>query len=245
MGKALFAVVLLALVGTARCYNADLAGGLSGLPVVGGIVSPQPAAPAYVAAMGTPAALNLPEADLTQVFPLEFDEPYDEAKAKARAAFFDSYLPAARTAAGFAEVCKRASSAVGADRSANTELGALACSADPSVTRLQRFALRILEAEAETYAWAKGQPGASTGAIASRQGEIRVLCETDITAREGATGPLADACSAALDTAYLAGDAKATHDSLAKAYGFVATEIARRDPKTAPEPASFDPVTQP
>ena len=44
ISKGLWALVLLAFLGTARCYNADLAGAVGGLPIVGAIVQP-PQAP--------------------------------------------------------------------------------------------------------------------------------------------------------------------------------------------------------
>ncbi len=236
MGKAGLLLVALSLFLSARCYNADMVGALGGLPIVGPMVSPPPATPGYVRAMGTPAPATLPEADPAKWFTADASTaPYDAT----RWSVIQSYLANASTQPGWAEVCKKISGSAGAGRSDNPQLGALACSADPSVTRLQALAIDILRAQAATALWISGAPGGSPGAIQGAQGEIRVFCATDVTSREGAESPLVHACAKALDTAYVAGDARATFTALGEAYTAVATEIATRDPKVAQEPAYF------
>lgn len=236
MGKAGLLLVALSLFLSARCYNADMVGALGGLPIVGPMVSPPAATPGYVASMGTPAATSLPDTDPAKWFaPDAAADPYDATKWTA----IQAYLANASTQAGWAEVCKKIAGSAGADRSANPQLGALACSADASVTRLQTLAIDILRAQAVTALWIKGAPGGSLGAIQGVQGEIRVFCTTDVASREEAGSPLVQACAKALDTAYVTGDAKATFTALGDAYTLVATEIATRDPKTAQEPAYF------
>ena len=236
MGKAGLLLVALSLFLSARCYNTDMVGALGGLPIVGPMVSPPPATPGYVNTMGTPAATTLPEADPAKWFAADASaDPYDATKWTA----IQAYLANASTQAGWAEVCKKIAGSAGADRSASPQLGALACSADASVTRLQTLAVGILRAQAATALWIKGAPGGSLGAIQGVQGEVRVFCATDVTGREGADSPLVQACAKALDTAYISGDARATFTALNDAYTLAATELAKRDPKTAQEPAYF------
>lgn len=237
MGKAGLLLVVLSLFLSARCYNADMVGALGGLPIVGPMVSPPPATPGYVTAMGTPATTTLPDTDPAKWFVTDAStDPYDATKWTA----IQAYLANASTQVGWAEVCKKVAGSAGADRSAKAQLGALACSADPSVTRLQTLAVDILRAQAVTALWIKGAPGGSLGAIQGVQGEIRIFCATDITSREGADSPLVQACAKALDTSYVSGDARATFTAFGDAYTLAATEIAKRDPKTAQEPAYFD-----
>lgn len=238
MGKVLYLIVLFSLLGTARCYNADLAASLSTVPVVGPMISPPPAPPpAYVAAIGTPAATTLPEIDFKKWFPT--DPAADPLDPVMWAAIRD-FVSTARTEAGWTEACKKVTAAAGADRAAAANLGPLACSADPSVTNVQGFATAILAIQAEVALWVKGAPGSSIGAIQGKQGELRLLCSADSLRRQGTPdGPFAQACAKALETAYMAGDGKATFTAVSEGYTLVAAEIATRDPKIAPDPAFF------
>ena len=239
MGK--FAILGLAgvMLLMARCYNADLEASLGSLPIVGAMVSPPPAAPAYVASIGKPAANTFPESDLKSWFAADAKDPLAVDTWRAIA----SFAAIAGTKAGWAEACKKATEAAGAERASNPALGALACSADGTVTAIQRFAVGLLAMRAEVALYIRAVPGSSTSAIQARQGELRLLCSVDAVARQGGTGSaLATACSQALETAYLTGDAPATFATLAAAYTSVAADIAARDPKTAPEPGYFEPV---
>ncbi len=233
--KALFALVLFAFLGTARCHNVDLAAALGGLPVVGPMVQPPALPPAYVKAIGTPAATALPESDFSTWFPAEAPpDPYS-AKLWNEIGLFASI---AQTQAGWTEGCKKVSGVAGSDRAANPRLGALACSSDPTVTQFQQFAVHLLGAQATVALWIKGE--LSTSAIHARQAEIRVLCSTSIVARQGpGETPWSQACAKALDASYLAGNAPATFTALAEAYVLAATEIAKLDPKVAAEPGYF------
>jgi len=238
VGKILYLIVALSLLGTARCYNADLAASLSTVPIVGPMISPPPPPPpAYVSAIGTPAPPTLAEIDFKKWFPA--DATADQFDPVMWAAIRD-FLSTTRTEAGWSEACKKVSAAAGADRAAAKNIGPLACSADPSVTNVQGFATAILAVQAEVALWVKGAPGSSIGAIQGRQGELRLLCSADSLRRQGTPdGPFAQACAKALETAYATGDGKATFTTLNAAYTLVATEIAKRDPKVAPEPAFF------
>ena len=232
MGKFGILLVALMMVGTVKCYGADL----SGLPFVTSKAAPVPA-PAYVAAIGTPAAIQLPEIDFTKWFTVEATaDPYNVTTWQQ----VDTFVAVAHTQAGWTEACKKAASAAGADRATNAEVGVLACSADPSVTPIQQFAVQILGTRAEVALWIRGVPGHSVGGIAGRQGELRLACAVDVIARQGgADSAYAQACKLALATAYVTGDGKATFDALGEAYKLVATEVAKRDPKIASEPAYF------
>jgi hypothetical protein len=237
VSKLLFAVVVLALFGTVRCYNADLARSLSGVPVVGAMISPPPATPKYVSSMGTPAATKLPETDLKKWFPADAAaDPLDTVMWGA----IRDFLSNSGTQAGWAEACKVASAAAGPDRATTPAIGALACSADPSVTALQPFATAILAARAEVALWMKGAPGSSIGAIQGRQGELRLLCQPETLGRLGGTaGPFGQACAKALDVTYLTGDGAVTFTAMGDAYTLVAAEVAKRDPKTVDAPVFF------
>lgn len=232
-------VVLLALFGTVRCYNADFASSLGGLPVVGPMVAPPAVSPAYVSAIGKPAASALPETDFAKWFPAETPaDPYAPALWTA----IDAYMTVAGTQAGWAEVCKKVNAAAGADRAANPLLGALACSDDGSVTQFQRFSVEVLAMRASVALWLKGAPGGAIGAVQGRQGELRLLCGSSLIARQGAAAsPWPGACAKALDLAYLTNDGAATFAALGEAYSIAATEIARLDPTIDPEPGYFGP----
>ncbi|MBK9341488.1 MAG: hypothetical protein IPN07_00275 [Dehalococcoidia bacterium] len=154
ISKGLWALVLVAFLGTARCYNADLAGAVGGLPIVGAIVQPPQAPPEYVKAIGTPAPAVLPETDYATWFPAEAPtDPYSTTVWKAVLQF----VSATGTRAGWAEACKAVSTAAGTDRAANPRLGAIACSGDATVTEMQQFALHLLGAQASVALWIKGR----------------------------------------------------------------------------------------
>jgi hypothetical protein len=234
--KGLFALVLLAFIGTARCYNADLASAFGGLPIVGPIVQPTQPVPAYVKAIGTPAPATLPEADYATWFPAEAPEdPYSAVTWKQ----VDLFVPIASSTAGWAEACKAVNAIAGTGRAANPKLGALACSADATVTQMQQFAIQVLWTQASIALWMKGELNGSVSAIQARQGEIRVSCATGVVARQGADSPWAEVCAKALDAAYLSGDGPASFAALAEAYLAAATEIARLDPEIDGEPGYF------
>lgn len=240
----MYAFVVLALLGSAKCYNADLAQSLSGVPVVGAMIAPPPSVPAYVNAIGTAAPNSLPATDPKTWFPAD---PATDAYDPTTWTAIRDFLANTGTQAGFTEACKKITDAVGADRAASPALGALACSADPSVTAVQAFPLAILAIRAEVALWVKGAPGSSIGAIEARQSEFRLLCTTDTILRLGGpTGPFGAACTKAMDTSYLAGDGAATFAAVADAYAAVTAEIAKRDPKTAAAPVYFgDAVKKP
>ena len=237
VGKIGLIVVVLALFSTIRCYNADLAASLGGLPIVGPMIDPPAVAPAYVKTIGTPAAQALPEADFTAWFPADpATDPYNPALWTV----IDAHMFAAGTQAGWAEVCKKLAGAAGADRAANPQLGALACSDNGTVTQLQRFAVGVLAARASVALWLTGAPGGTIGAIQGRQGELRVLCTSSVVSRQGpANGPWQQACTKALDAAYLTNDGAATFAALGAAYTLAAAELARLDPTIDQEPGYF------
>ena len=242
MGKAVFALILVMFLGTARCYNADFAGTAAGLPIVGAMVQPQATTPAYVKAIGTAAPARLPAADLSKWFPANATDPYDPVMWQS----VRDVLAFTGTQDGFTQVCKLATTAAGANRTAHPGVGALACSADPSVTGEQPFAVKLLQARAELALWVKGAPGSSVHAIGGVQGEIAVLCGGDAIARNGgATSPFGQACAKAADTAYLNGDAKTTFTALGDAFTLIAGDIAAKDPKVAAQPAFFGSVPTP
>lgn len=241
MKKALFGLLLLSLLGTARCYNADLAGALGGVPIIGGMVVPQAATPAYLQAIGTPAAVEPPEVDFAIWFA---DDPPANAAASATWQQMELVAAIGATESGWVEICKKAAEAVGADRAASPLAGALACSTDETVTQMQRFALELLGARAAAGLWMRGDR--PIAGIQGRQGELRVSCATLAIARQGPGGnPWAQACSLAMDASYLAGDGPATLDALINAYRLVADEIARLDPEVEQEPAYFRPPPAP
>lgn len=233
-------LVALLLAGTARCYRSDPAATIAGLPIVGAIVNPPPTTPAYVDTIGTPAANPLLETDLATWFDPAAEDPYDVARWQQIRAF----VAAMGTKDGFAEGCKQAATAAGADRAAKPEIGALGCSDDGTITQLQRFAVQELALEAEVVLWYRGVPGASVGAIESRQAEVRLACSYDVVARQGPSSPFAQACALALGTAYREGDAPATLTALGEAYRLTAGELARLDPTIEQEPGYFEPAAK-
>lgn len=225
------------MLGSARCYNADLATALGGLPIVGPMVQPPQPVPQYVKSIGTPAPATPPEADYAAWFPAEAPtDPYTVAVWKQ----VESFVPVAGTKAGWTEACKAVAAKAGADRAANPRLGALACSNDPTVTQMQQFALHLLGAQASVALWVKGELNGSTGAIQARQAELRVFCATSVISRQGpAETPWSQACAKALDPGYLSGNPQATFTALGEAYLLAANEIARLDPTIDPEPGYF------
>ena len=150
------ALVALSLLATSKCYNADLAQSLSGVPIVGAMIAPPAAAPAYVDTIGTPAPTSLPDTDPKTWFPTDATaDPYNPTTWTA----IRDFLANTGNEAGFTEACKKITDAVGADRTSEPVLGALACSEDPSVTALQAFPLALLSLQAEVALWLKDAPG--------------------------------------------------------------------------------------
>jgi len=235
--KALFGLILLSFVGTARCYNADFASALGGLPIVGPIVVPPAPVPDYLRAIGTPAAATLPEAQYDTWFPAEAPEdPYSVEVWRQ----VQEFVAIAGSKTGWAEGCKAVGAVAGSDRTANARLGALACSSDATVTQMQQFALQLLGTEASVALWIKGEPNGSTGAIQARQAELRILCTTSVIARQGPEATTwAEACTKAMDASYLTGDGPATFAAIGDAYSLVADELARLDPEIDQEPGYF------
>ncbi len=245
MGKFAILAVALVLLSTARCYNADYESALGGVPLVGALINPPEPVPVYIDAIGKAAANTLPESDPKTWFGLA---GATDASAGARDAYdvarwrdVATIAEVAGTQAGWAEVCKKVSTAAGAERTAEPKLGAMACSANGTVTALQRAAVGLLAMQAQVALYLRGVPGASVAAIGARQGELRVVCDTDVIGRLGGPGtPYGEACAKALEMDYLAGDAKATFAALDAAYAALAAEIAALDPKTADEPGYFE-----
>ncbi len=235
--KALFALILLAFLGTARCYNADLAAAFGAVPIVGAMVQPPDAAPAYLKAVGTPAPSTLPESDPATWFPAEPPaDPYNAALWRD----IKLFATIAQTQQGWTDACKKISGAVGEDRTANPKLGALACSSDPTVTQFQQFAVHLLATQASLALWVKGETDGTLAAVQARQGELRVLCTTSVVARQGPPDTAwSKACAKGLDASYLKGDGPTTFTALGDAYALVAAEIVKLDPKVAQEPGYF------
>lgn len=233
-------VLALAFLATARCYTGDLVAGVAAIPIVGPIVVPSPV-PAYVAAIGTPAPLELPNTDPKTWFPAP-DGPATKESDWEQMALAAA---AARTPAGWAAFCAKATAAVreltGNPETARVDsplLGALACSEDPSVTLVQRLALDLFALRAVVVLWSLGAPNANIAAIQARQAALRLTC-AGLPAGVIDPAAVANACTAGLDTGYLAGDAKATIDAVEAAYAAVAGAIAARDPAVAEQPGAF------
>lgn len=234
--KALFGLILLSFVGTARCYNADFASALGGLPIVGPMVVPPSPVPEYLKAIGTPAAATLPEAKYDTWFPAEAaEDPYSVDTWQQ----VQKFVAIAGSKAGWAEGCKAVGAVAGSDRTANARLGALACSSDATVTQMQQFAIHLLGTQASVALWIKGEPNGSTGAIQARQAELRILCTTSVIARQGPEATWAEACTKSTDANYLTGNGPATFAAIGEAYSLVADELARLDPEIDQEPGYF------
>lgn len=242
VGKYLTFGVALLLMFTARCYNADMESAMASVPIVGAMFAPADPAPAYVDTIGTPAETKLPEADLATWFADDAEDPFDIPTWRGMADF----VAAMGTADGFAQACKAAAGAVGGERSANPQLGALACSDNGTVTQLQRFAIEVIALQAELVFWYRGAPGSSVGAIEARQGEVRLMCGFDIVSRQGGPDSVyGQACAKALDGSYRDGDPLTTFDEVAAAYLLVAEDIAARDPSVEQEPGYFGAAKKP
>ncbi|MDZ7727492.1 MAG: hypothetical protein U5Q44_04455 [Dehalococcoidia bacterium] len=237
MTKVLIGVVALLLLATASCYQLDV----EDSPVAA-LLFPAPEAPEpeYADDIGTPADVELPQDIDFEGWFLPEDERGPDVDEHARLTAMAAFHAEGQTTTGWAEVCPLASQATGDDRIANPEIGALACSDDPYVTLLQRFAVHLLGTQAHTALWMRGAPGYSVASIESRQAEMRLMCTVEVIARRGGEdSPYARACTLALDEAYQEGDAEATLEALDEAYGLLAEEIAAIDPTVAAEPAFY------
>ena len=237
MGKYLVLVVVLLMAGAALASTIRVEQ-VEANPLVALVFpSTSPPPPGYVESIGVPARADPPEADYASWFDAEAErDPLDVTTWQEVAAV----APAARSEDGWAEVCSEAGDALALDRVDEPLLGALGCSEDPSVTRVQQFAMQILDTQAHLALWIRGAPGFSLANVQARQGEVRLQCAVEVVAREGGDdSPYAAACALALDTAYLAGDGLATFEALAAAYALVAGEIAARDPDISAEPGFF------
>jgi hypothetical protein len=147
-------------------------------------------------------------------------------------------MAAGGTPAGWAELCKKAGSSAGPDRTAKPEPGALACSSDAAVTELQRFAVQLLAAQAEAKLWQRGATGHDDGSLAARLSEVRNSCVNGLPARQGgAESAYGKACALALDGLTTPLDAADLFDSLGQAYSLVAADLAERDATIDAEPA--------
>ncbi len=230
MSKIPLVVLGLLLLGVLRLQSAGF-GWAEGL--LGGGAAAAPAA-AYLDSIGTAAPVALADAiDFTGWFPAA-TEPRESPVWRA----IDAAAVEAGTPAGWAALCAQASAAVGADRTADPQLGALACSADVAVTGLQSFALQVLATQAAVALWMTGEPGFVASTIDGRQGELRLACEAGLLPPHDVDSSLGQACIAALDLAWQSGDGDTTLASLETAYSAIASEIALRDPETDLEPAS-------
>lgn len=237
MAKVLIGAVVLLLLGTASCYQLDI----EDSPVAA-LVFPAPTAPEseYAQDIGTPADIELPgDIDFEAWFAGddELDQDVDrDALLRAMVAFHSE----GQTPGGWAQVCQLASQAAGDDREAEPGMGALACSDDPYVTLIQRFALQLLGTQAHVELWMRGAPGFGISSIEGRQGEIRVMCSVEVIARAGGEdSPYAEACELALDLSYEDGDGPATREAIRQAYDIVADEIAAIDPTIDDAAASY------
>ncbi len=228
-------VLALLFLSTARCATADLAAGVGAVPFLGPMLVPPPPTPAYITAIGTPAPAEPVEPDFAAWFPAEGGWQ------AVRAADWQAMLVAAAAAGtpdGWKAFCAKAAGAAGADRAAAPLPGALACSADPSVTALQRVALALFDLRAALGLWLVGAPNGSVGAIQARQASLRLLCATAAPGRLDAAA-LAEACAKGLDTGYLEGRGPETMAAVEAAYAGYAAALAQADPQTAAEPAVF------
>ena len=234
VGKIGILALALVLLGTSRCYaNTDWEN--AKIPFLSGGAGAT--TPESVGAIGKPAEPALPETDFARWFSTDAAaDPLDPVVWKAIDAFFAS----ASTFAGWADACKKAGTAAGADRTAKPKLGALACSDNANVTLIQQFALQLLGTQAEVALWVRGVPGHGTAGIAGRQGELRLMCAVDVVGREGGTvSPFAEACTKALDQSYRTGGGATTFTVLGEAYTLIASEIAKRDPTIDAEAVTF------
>jgi len=234
VGRLGIIAVVLALLGAGRCYTANWDDAAASLPFAQAGAPP----PKSLESIGKPAAPTIPDIDFKKWFSTDpAADPYDATIWGQVAAV----TAEASNQAGWTEVCKKVSSAAGGDRGASPLLGALACSSDPAVTRLQQFAVQLLSTRAALALWIRGAPGIGSGTVRAHQAEVRLTCAGDVVAREaGPSTPFGQACAKAMDNAYAAGDGKTSFTALGDAYTLVAAELAKRSPKVAQEPAYFD-----
>lgn len=246
VAKYLVLVVVLLMAGAALASTLRVEQ-VEANPLVALVFPPGSAAPpGYVDSIGTPSPVDSPDANFETWFATGNVDDTDDAEAERDPLDIATWQEVAAVAAvantetGWADVCDAAGDALALDRVDEPLLGALGCSDDPPVTRVQQFAVQILDTQAHLALWIRGAPGFSLASVQARQGEVRLQCAVDVVAREGGEGsPYAEACALALDTAYLSGDGLATFEALAAAYALVAGEIAARDPDVAAEPAFF------
>lgn len=246
MGKIPIIVVALLLLGLFRLHSVDFAGLADSLPIGG--------APAAAAATSTDedGGATSPEEEQAPDLALWFVEDAEaDPFAEPLWAVVEENLTDAKSTAGWTELCALASTATGTDRTANPLPGALACSDDASVTKLQQLAVAILRTQASTALWLRGAPGYSTATIAARQGEVQLRCATGSPNRgdESETVTFASICARALDASWKASDVKssdgpATFAAVKAAYADLATLIAERDATTEAEPMFFTPPVE-
>lgn len=234
--RAAFALLLLSFIGTARCYHTDFAAAVGGMPFVGPMVIPPDPTPEYVAAIGTPAPLStLAEPNVETWWP-ENPEENPSTLRHAR-----EWLVAGQNPAGWTQLCAAAGDAVGAERDlAAPNRSALGCSNDPSVTRLQQFAILVLRLDPELQRYLGGAPGSSHAEFEATLAQVRVECGAGYASRVIGTEPVAAAC-ALPDVWALGTDATALLESVRAAYGGLATEIATLDPTIDDVPSFFEP----
>lgn len=232
MGKYLILGVAVAFMGVLRLATVDFAN--VSIP----FLSQAAAAPRLgesAKAIGTPAAVALPESDPATWFEAaEGADPDDPKTWEAVAAF----ASAAGTPAGWAEACKKVGAVAGTERGTKPELGALSCSSDLTVTQLQRFVVQLLAARAEVTLWLRGVDGHDNGMVSARLAEVRHSCENGLPSRLAGEGsPYTQACAAALEAAKLPLDGEALKTGLVEAYGLVAADLVARDASVDAEPA--------
>jgi hypothetical protein len=234
VGRILIFVVALLFMGVLRLSTANFDN--VAIPFFGGGEPANPAL-ASAAAIGTPAAVALPESD-----PASWFGGAEETEAGETTPWADihQFVAAAGTSGGWAEACKAVGTVAGTDRTANSLLGALACSDDPTVTELQQFAVQLLAAQAEVSLWLLGTDGHDAGAVAGRLAQVRHSCANGLPARQaGAESAYTSACEMSLAVTTLPGDASTLATALGDAYALVAADLAERDPSIDPEPPAI------
>lgn len=229
-----FALLLLAFAGTARCYHTDFAAAVGGVPIVGAIVVPPAQAPAYIEAIGTPAPLEpLAEPGVETWWPEDPEELSTLRDGR-------NWLVAGQNHAGWTALCGSAGDAAGGDRDpASPLVSALGCSDDPSVTRLQQFAILVLRIDPELQRYLGGVPGSSRAEFESTLAQVRVECTAGYASRAIGTASVATAC-ALPDSWATGGDATALLDLARAAYLGLATDIATLDPTVDDAPSFFE-----
>lgn len=228
VGKFGYLALACALALPAVVYALDWGGLEFALP------GPAGTPPAALTTLGTPAPPPAVPVDVAALFrsPGEGSDPWSPAVWAPAA----ELLAGGGTPSGWTALCQAFAAAAGSDRAAAPLPGALACSGDASLLPLQRVAALVLEAKAQLLLWLRNAPGASATAVSARQAAIRLACAALPDAKTPGS-PIASACTAALDTAYLAGDTAGTLAQLEAAYRSLAEAIASRDPTVAPEPS--------